>query len=59
MFISRQTYDRLITRFPAFMATDWPTFPKQWDIGGVYVLTDRMSAGWVHALKTNLTAIEK
>lgn len=37
LFLSRAEYDRLIARYPAWMATKWSNYSKQWNLIGVYV----------------------
>lgn len=37
MFVTRQQYDSLVTRFPAWMAAVWPMFDRRWSFGGCRV----------------------
>lgn len=55
MFVSRAEYDKLIDRFPRFMAEDLKHFKRRWGVGGVIMTTSH--PGWEHALKANLAVI--
>lgn len=57
-FITREQYDRLVERYPAFMAIDWFRFKKTWVLGGVNVERHE-HAGWQYALEANLRGIGK
>lgn len=56
VFISRETYNRLIERYPQWMKEVWPTFKRKWDAGGVTVQA-HLNKGHHHSLLANLKAV--
>lgn len=56
MHITKAQYDKLVIRFPRWMAEVWPTLEKSWHLGTCYI-SKLNPAGVMHELICNLKAI--
>jgi len=55
LFVNRETYDKLVRQFPAWMRDCWPRYRRHWNIGGVMVYAHE---GYIENLQIQISQLQ-